>query len=157
MLVGQELHHAGYACSLTAARLLFSNSSHAIVTTARLLLLLLQPPHCCCCHCCPLLKIAAAQVVNLQPPDAPADRPDPSYDWDVPHTPCYWDKQASKSSPSVSCARSGEVVATGKYGIILVGQQNKPVQAVPDGNGKLAAAAFEWPMYEGSMPGAPTV
>ncbi len=49
-----------------------------------------------------------------------APPPRPNYNWDVPFTPCYWDKKASKDSSSLSCAASGQTVATGKYGVIEV-------------------------------------
>ncbi len=80
--------------------------------------------------------------------------PKVSYDWDVPYSPCYWDKKASKDSASISCALSGASVLTGKYGVIQVNEIGEAVEAVPDPSGRpgLVAAPFSGMAYMGDEP-----
>ncbi|WIA23833.1 hypothetical protein OEZ85_013494 [Tetradesmus obliquus] len=95
-----------------------------------------------------------AEVVNILP-DEPVDPlPEPAYDWTVPYQPCFWAKKQDKSgSASVSCARTGAVVATGKYGVILVDSDGQPMEAAPTAGGKMQPVRFTRP-YEGSSPGS---
>jgi hypothetical protein len=64
------------------------------------------------------------------------------YSWweNIDYLPCHYDKKAAKKSPSVSCAATGQVLATGKYGAIVFDQ---------GGN------AYDWDMeYDNDRPAA---
>ncbi len=97
-----------------------------------------QPTHAASPPSIPVAHMPCQRLSPLRPPPLPcliltvtnwipgkpltpvAPPPGPNYNWDVPFTPCYWDKKASKDSSSLSCAASGQTVATGKYGVIEV-------------------------------------
>ncbi|KAF8060348.1 hypothetical protein HT031_004884 [Scenedesmus sp. PABB004] len=97
-----------------------------------------------------------AQPINF-PPQPPVTRPEVSYDWDVPYSPCYApDKKDLKASASLSCALTGQVVATGKYGVIMVDPAGNAVEAVPDasaGANKVRMAPFSGASaFQGELP-----
>eukprot|EP00775_Hariotina_reticulata_P003101 gene3101-3380_t len=60
-------------------------------------------------------------ILTTPPPFRP---PFAGYDWwnNINYSPCHYDKKAAKKSASVSCAETGQVVATGKYGAIVFDQ-----------------------------------
>lgn len=81
----------------------------------------------------------------LAKPITTTPRPEPKYDWNVPNTPCGFDKKASKDSPSLSCVNSQSVVATGKFSVIFTDGEGKP-WTIGEKDGKLgkvhAASVF---------------
>jgi hypothetical protein len=91
-------------------------------------------------------------VSNLTQPvfDPPSKLPDVKYDWQVPYTPCSWNKQQQKAgSTSVDCARSGGVVLTGKYGLVFERPDGALAEAVPGLGGAMAEVEFSGVPYEG--------
>lgn len=95
----------------------------------------------------------AAANVTPYIPEPPAPRPEVQYGWDVPHKPCYWDKKDSQKSASISCALTGEVVATGRYGVIMVGRDGKPVEAFPGSDGKMQVVPYDSSVYQDLLSG----
>jgi hypothetical protein len=74
-----------------------------------------------------------------------------NYDWNVPYTPCSYSKQQQKAgSASVSCARSGSAVLTGKYGVILEKRDGAIVEAVPGIGGNMQEVRFSGVAYDGA-------